>query len=311
MPHLLVIGANGVLGTTATKFFLSKGFNVSAFVRDKNKAADLENSGATILTGDITDRASLQNIFSTVDAVLTAAHGMLGKGKNSSKNVDEIAHKDLIDYAKQAGVKHFVYTSVFAASSNHIIDFFRAKHLIEEYLIKSGLTYTILKLPAFIEWHAYNLSGKGIVEKGKTTIFGSGTHAENFIAVKDVVVALDKIVLNEEYYNRSIPLAGPENISKNEVAVLFGNALNIQPRVSHVPTTALKALSFVIRPFHPGIARVIKLAVWNERSDQTMNTDQSIAQFGLKPTHITEFIELVINQKKYFFCLQQRIYNKQ
>jgi len=43
---------------------------------------------------------------------------------------------------------------------------------------------------------------KNIVEKGRATIFGSGTNPINFIAVKDVVEAIDKIALNENYYNK-------------------------------------------------------------------------------------------------------------
>ena len=77
--------------------------------------------------------------------------------------------KSLIEEAQKSGVKHFIYTSVYTASADHPVDFFRTKYFIEQFLIKSGLNYTILQLPAFMEWHVYNLLGKNIVQKGKTT----------------------------------------------------------------------------------------------------------------------------------------------
>jgi len=290
MPHLLIVGANGVLGNATTKYFLSKGFKVSALIRNREKAIELEKAGAVILQADITNPDSLKNIFKEIDVVLTAAHGMLGKGKNKSEKVDNEGHKHLINEAKKNGVKHFIYTSIISASANHPIDFFRTKYLIEEYLKSSVMNYTILRLPAFMEWHAYNLLAKSIVENGKTTIFGKGTNPINLIAVKDVVAAIDKIVLNENYYNKIILLAGPQNISRNEIAELYGNALNIKPKIRHVPIQLLKIFSVLLQPIHPGIARIMKLTIHTEESDETMDLKESINKFGLHPTTINDFI---------------------
>ena len=290
MPHLLIVGANGVLGSATMKYFLHKGFKVSALIRNREKAIELKKAGAEILQADITNHDSLKNIFKEVDVVLTAAHGMLGKGKNKSENVDNEGHQLIINEAKRSGVKHFIYTSINSASPDHPIDFFRTKYLIEQYLVSSGLNYTILRLPAFMEWHVYNLLAKNIVEKGKVTILGRGINPTNFIAVKDIVAAIDKIALNEAYYNKIIYLAGPQNISRNEIAKLYGNALNIKPKIGHVPIQLLKILSVLFQPIHPGIARVMKLAIHTENSDETMDVKESIEKFGLQPTTINDFI---------------------
>lgn len=297
MPRLLIIGGTGVLGTAAAIHFFEKGFHVTVFVRNKDKAVNLEKKGATVIAGDLTDAATITGIFNGIDIVLTAAHGMLGKGKNKSAKVDEAGHKLLVDEAKKAGVTHFIYTSISTASPDHPVDFFRTKYIIEQYLINSGLNYTILRLPAFMEWHVYNLLGKNIVQKGKTTILGSGKNPANFIAVKDVVAAMDTIALNQNYYNKTIPVAGPQNISRNKIAELFGKALNSNPKTGHVPVGVLKVFSVLLKPFHPGIARIMKLSVHAETADETMNTKESIKQFGLKPTTIEEFIQSVIEKK--------------
>lgn len=297
MPRLLIIGGTGVLGTAAAIHFLEKGFHVTAFVRDKSKAYELETKGVAVIAGDLTDATTLIGIFKGIDIVLTAAHGMLGKGKNKSNNVDETGHKLLVDEAKKAGVSQFIYTSISTASLNHPVDFFRTKYIIEQYLISSGLNYTILRLPAFMEWHVYNLLGKNIVEKGKTTILGAGKNLTNFIAIKDVVAAIDTIALNQNYYAKTIPVAGPQNTSRNEIARLFGKALNIEPKLKHVPIAIVNAFSILLKPFHPGIARIMKLSIYTERSDETMKSKDSIAQFGLTPTTIEDFIQAVVEEK--------------
>ena len=297
MPRLLIIGGTGVLGNAAATHFLKKGFHVTVFVRNKEKAFNLEKKGVAVITGDLTEAATINGIFNGIDIVLTAAHGMLGKGKNKSATVDEAGHKLLVDEAKRAGVTHFIYTSISTASPDHPVDFFRTKYTIEQYIINSGLNYTILRLPAFMEWHVYNLLGKNIVEKGKTNILGSGNNPTNFIAVKDVVASIDTVALNQNYYNKIITVAGPQNISRNEIAALFGKALNIKPKTSHVPVGVLKVFSVLLTPFHPGIARIMKFSIHTEKSDETMNAKDSIAQFGLTPTTIEEFIQSVVKKQ--------------
>ncbi len=123
MAHLFILGGNGVLGSATAKFFLKEGFKVSVLVRDPGKAADLEKAGALVVPGDITNPEDVKNIFKNVDVVLTSAHGLLGRGKDKSENVDDAGHRRLIDEAKNSEVKHFIYTSVVNVSANHPIDF--------------------------------------------------------------------------------------------------------------------------------------------------------------------------------------------
>lgn len=293
MTHLFIVGGNGVLGSAAAKLFLGKGYKVSVLVRDRSKASVLEKAGANVLTGDITIPADVKNIFKGADVVLTAVHSLLGRGKNKSQNVDDTGHRRLIDEAKSSGVKQFIYTSAVNVSENHPIDFYRTKYKIEQYLKNSGLKHTILRLPALMEWHAYNLLGKSIVDKGKVTIFGNGTNPLNFIAVRDIVAALELMVLNEEYYNQTVILGGPDNLSRNEVAERFGEVLKIKPKIGHVPTGALKVFAVLMQPLHPGFSRIMKYTLHTDQSNEVLDEKFTIGRFGLKPTTMNEFIHSV------------------
>jgi hypothetical protein len=52
----------------------------------------------------------------------------------------------------------------------------------------------------------------------------------------------------------------------------------------------LNILSSLIRLFHPGIGRILKLSAYNDKADATMNLSDSIQQFGLSPTTVEDFI---------------------
>ena len=291
MKNLLVIGASGVLGHAAAKHFLGKGYNVTAFARDPGKVDDLRLQGASIIRGDINDPSSFNNIFQGIDIVLTAVHGMIGRGKNSSENVDERGHKNLIDAAARSGVKHFIYTSIVGASADNVLDFSRTKYAVEKYLESSGMNYTILRPTAFMEWHAYRLLGKSIIDKGSATILGKGNDAMNFIAVQDIVGAIDCIISSDQYINSIVPLAGPDNLTRNQVAEMFGRATGKPFKVRHMPIGVVKFMSNIFQPIHPGIARIMRLTVLSEGVDQSAPASESVTKFGLQPTTMKMFIE--------------------
>ena len=169
---ILIVGATGVLGSATTRRLLIAGHPVRAMTRTPAKAAELGQLGAEIVQGDLREPDSLRRACEGVDQVLAAAHSLLGRGREASKYVDDAGHKQLIDIAKAAGVQHFVYPSVNGASPDQPVPFARIKYDVEQYLQRSGLSYTILRPTAFMEWHAHIFIGQPILEQGQVTLFG-------------------------------------------------------------------------------------------------------------------------------------------
>src|SRR5260370_24690204 len=102
-----------------------------------------------IVSGDLRDRASLVSACQGVEQVLAAAHALDGKGDNNPQTVDDMGNRHLIDAAKAAGVKHFIFVSVQVASPDSPLHFFRIKYRTEEHLQASGLNFTILRPAAY------------------------------------------------------------------------------------------------------------------------------------------------------------------
>src|SRR5262249_24878340 len=131
---ILIVGATGVLGLETVKQLLSSGHKVRAFTRFPEKANALKQLGAEVSQGDLINPDSLAHGCQGMTAISAAAHSLMGTGKYRSENVDGEGHRSLIDSAKAAGVKHFVYTSALRVSADHPVDFFRTKYQIEQYL---------------------------------------------------------------------------------------------------------------------------------------------------------------------------------
>ncbi|TMD64435.1 MAG: SDR family oxidoreductase [Chloroflexi bacterium] len=168
---ILIVGASGRLGSAVAQRLLAEGKSVRGMTRAPLNLAHLKQQRAEVVSGDLRDPASLLRACQGVEQVLAAAHALDGKGDNTPQTVDDAGNRQLIDAAKAAGVKHFVFMSVLGASPNAPLEFFRIKYRTEEYLRASGLAFTIIRPSAYMDLWA-QLIGQPILKQGKTTIFG-------------------------------------------------------------------------------------------------------------------------------------------
>ncbi|MFY0572151.1 NmrA/HSCARG family protein [Archangium lansingense] len=146
---VLVTGATGKQGGALARLLLKRGHRVLAFVRspDSPAAQELAERHAELVAGDFDDPESLERAMQDVDAVFAMATPFQGGGLEG-----EVRHgRHLIDAAKLARVRHFLYSSVAGANENTGIPHFETKHVVEEHLRRSGLPYTIVAPVFFME----------------------------------------------------------------------------------------------------------------------------------------------------------------
>jgi len=160
---ILVTGATGHFGKSTIDFLLKKGIsstNIVALVRDEEKAVDLKNKGVVLRIGDYDDYTSLITAFKGIEKLLlVSGSDILKRG---------VQHQNVVSAAKEAGVKHIVYTSFQGKNEQETSPLWLVaqSHLqTEVWLKESGMDYTILKntlymdlVPAFL--------GEKVVETG-------------------------------------------------------------------------------------------------------------------------------------------------
>jgi uncharacterized protein YbjT (DUF2867 family) len=297
---ILIIGASGFLGREVTKLLLSKGEQVRLFVRTPARVEDLKQAGAEVMQGDLIDPPSLVQACQGVDRVLAAAHSLLGKGRYKSEAVDDSGHRALIDTAKAAGVAHFVYMSMLGVSPDHPFDFARRKYAIEEYLKASGLSYTILRPSWYMEQNVHIFNGKSILENGKTRMLGKGTKLRNFVAARDVAQFAVRALMDPTLKNRTIDIGGPQNATNNQVAELYGKIAGVMPKISYMPPFMAKAMSVILKPFQPGISRIMYLgSLPDDAFSETFDPSILLAEFPIHLTSLEEFIHDRIAETKH------------
>ena len=147
---VLVLNATGKVGRNTCRALKEAGFDV--FGTTRSHTSDLKKLGVHPVICNYTDRSEIERalaetgakkIFSITDYFLAA----------KSKPDVEIQHgNNAIDAAKAANVDHFIFVSVVDAELfNEHVTHIKTKIVIEDYLRKSGLAFSILRPTAFFE----------------------------------------------------------------------------------------------------------------------------------------------------------------
>lgn len=145
-----VAGATGQTGRRIVKELVKRGIPVRALVRNLETARQILPPEAELVTGDVLNATSLGEAISDCTVLLCATGAAPGFDPTAPYKVDFEGTKNLVDAAKAKGIEHFVLvTSLCVSNFFHPLNLFWLilvwKKQAEEYLQKSGLTYTIVR----------------------------------------------------------------------------------------------------------------------------------------------------------------------
>ena len=289
---ILVVGGSGTLGRVVTHTLLAEGEAVRVMTRTPTRARSLRDAGAEVVTGNLTDRASLVRACGGAEKVIAAAHSFLGRGRLASEHVDRDGHKTLIEIAKASGVRHFVYTSAYFNDPVFLtIPFVRIKQEVEKHLRESGLSYTILRPTAFMDFHAHVLIGTPVIRGKKVILFGAGTRPRNFVAASDVAQLAVRALRDNSLANETIDIGGPENLSSVDVVGIYEGIAGQKARVTRLPVSVPAALARIVRPFHAGAAQMLQMASIADVAEQSFDARSFQERFGIRLDRLQDWAQ--------------------
>lgn len=145
-----VAGATGETGRRIVQQLIDRGISVKALVRDAETARSILPTGTELVIGDVLKPESLQAAIADSTVVFCATGARPSFDPTGPYKVDYEGTKNLVDVAKAKGIEHFVLvTSLCTSRFFHPLNLFWLilvwKKQAEEYLQRSGLTYTIVR----------------------------------------------------------------------------------------------------------------------------------------------------------------------
>jgi uncharacterized protein YbjT (DUF2867 family) len=286
--HILVAGANGLLGGSLVRRLREEGRSVRALSRNAKKLEALAELGAEPFAGDMLDRAAMDRACAGVTQVVSTANNLLGKGATSCNRIDEPMYKTLGAAAKAAGVSRWIHVSARNIAADSPVDYFRVKHRVESIVRDSGVPWVLLRPSAFMDVWAGVLFGE---EPGPVaTVFGRGDRVANFIAISDVISFILAILGNEAVRNEVVEIGGPSEMTLVEFSALIQRAMGVPEKRKHIPAPVLGVARHVARPFNEVAARLASLGYWTTLSDRRFpDWRASASRFGVEPITVEQF----------------------
>jgi NAD(P)H dehydrogenase (quinone) len=214
MSKILITGASGQLGRQVVLNALKKveANQIAVMVRDAAKVQDLADLGIEIRIGDYHKPETLNTALNGISKLL------LISSNDFNNRLGQ--HKNVIDAAKNAGVKYILYTGVSLKDINQspLKPMLGDHFLTEEYIISSGLTYTFLQNSLYAEVIPMFV-GENVLETG--IYFPAADGKVPFVLRSDLAEATANILTEGNHENKSYQLTASKSYSFVDIAAIL------------------------------------------------------------------------------------------
>lgn len=218
LSKIVVTGASGFIAKNLRKYLSEKNIDLISISRNDFKKFKSESK---IISKDYDEKKLLQLIKNS-DALIH----LVGIGQQSVNldynmiNTEFTQH--IVNLSKKANIQKIVYLSGLGVSTKTTLGYFISKYNAENFIINSGLNYTIFR-PSYIVGtdDMFTKYLKRQIKNGEINIPGSGTYSIQPIHISDVVKIIFESTLQPKFKNKIIDLVGPDFITFEKYVKLF------------------------------------------------------------------------------------------
>src|SRR5580692_8829689 len=209
----LITGATGDVGSKVVKQLIQRGERPRVFARNAEKAHAQFGDKVDIVSGDLSDAASLQRALAGVEKLFLVNSGP------QIPVLDGLA----VQAAKTAGVRHIVKLSSLDVEQKLAIGAWHEKG--EAAIRESGIPFTFVRPTGFMSnllaW-SRAIVAEGIVRSS------TGDGKRPFIHSEDIAAVAVRALTADDYVGKALPITGPQSLSFAEITEKIGSAIGRQ-----------------------------------------------------------------------------------
>jgi len=284
---ILVTGAAGKTGRAVIEALVARAQAVRGLARRSEQVGLLKRLGVQeVVVGDMRDQAVVDEAARGVRAVYHLA-------PNLHPEEDVLGHVALAA-SRAAGVAHFVYHSVLHPQTEAMPHHWQ-KLRVEEALLASGLSYTILQPAAYMQ----NVSAywDAIWERGVYPVPYAAQTRLGMVDLKDVAEAAALVLTEPGHAGATYELSGPEILSQTETAAILAQHLGRPVRVECVPIEAWKAQARAAGMGDYQVETLVKMFQYYEQHGFWGNPRVLAWLLGRAPASFAAFVERYIRSQ--------------
>ncbi len=187
-------------------------------------------SESQVIQAQVTNPEALRGVCDGIDVVISCLGITRQKDGIGYMDVDYQANLNLLEEAKRAGVKKFIYVSAFNAQHYSQVRLLNAKERFAQHLLNSEtIEACVIRPNGFFSdiTEVYHMA-----KAGKVYVFGDGSTRLNPIHGQDLAKFCLEAIGRAE---TELSVGGPDILSINEIANMAFLAQHKQERVIHLP----------------------------------------------------------------------------
>jgi uncharacterized protein YbjT (DUF2867 family) len=199
--NVVIVGGHGKVALRLEKLLAERGDSPRGIIRKTEQAQDLEEIGAEPIVLDIENVDDIGDALAGADAVVFAAGAGPGSGPARKRTVDYGGAVKLANAAASQDIRRYVMVSSIGSNrpdtwSDQMRPYQEAKSEADQFLIESGLDYTILRPGRLTDD-----PGTGQVEIAERVEYGE-------IPRDDVAAVIAECLLADNTIGKSFDLVG-------------------------------------------------------------------------------------------------------
>lgn len=243
MTKIIVAGATGYLGSHLVKVLQDRNFSFKALARNERKLLEMGLSEAQIVRAEVTKPSTLQGRLAGADLLISTVGITRQKDGLTYMDVDFQANLNLLEEAKRAGIRKFIYVSAINGDRMRRLKIMAAKEKFVDALKASGLEYLVVRPNGFFSDMKDFLD---MAQRGKVYLFGDGNYKLNPIHGAD----LAEVMINAmDKPDREIEAGGPDVLTQNEIAEMALRSYGRPVKIVHLPDWTRRATIRLLRLF--------------------------------------------------------------
>tara|TARA_B100001248_G_scaffold262690_1_gene260961 strand:- start:13472 stop:14353 length:882 start_codon:yes stop_codon:yes gene_type:complete len=267
MKKVLVFGGFGFLGYYLVNELFHRGYEITVADVVQNKKLEIE---ITFIKCDITIKENVKNVFENkkFDVVYNlAGFANLDKAINyplETIQLNVIGNMYILEQCVKNNISRFVYASSAYAMSNkgsfYGISKLASEKIVEEYLKKYGLPFTILRYGSvyseisYENNYIYNLI-KSAVLHGEIDHNGDGNEMREYIHAADASRLSVDVIESEDFKNLHVILSGNERMKRSDLFNMVKEILNGKVEIKYKNDGYQNHYNFTPYSFEPSVSR--------------------------------------------------------
>ncbi len=291
---ILVTGGTGFIGRALVRHLVEAGYPVRTLIRPSSRSPELPRGvPVEAAVSGLSDERSLRAAMVGVKVVYHLAGVERGGAYADLMKVDIQGSRLVSQAAADAGVERLFFLSHLDADRASAYPVLKAKAIAEEYIRRSGLTYTIFRSAiVYGPQDGFTTSLAGLLSTIPYIFLlpGDGRTVLQPLWVEDLVTCLTWALEDDLTRNQTYEIGGPEYITFQQVSEYVMQMCDLQRRFIPMRPPYLRAFTVLLEAVFPGLPLSV---FWLDylAANRTCSLDTIPRAFHLMPARMPQRLD--------------------